>query len=95
MICEICKIDKPLKDFLRNQTHCYKCEYAKKIEKQKKHKEKKLCRICGEEIIFNEQAKKRQRTVFCSLECAETGHDILKNEYWVRKIKLKESYHGQ
>ena len=76
MICDSCKIDRLVTDFINNQKFCYRCEYRKKLvfHPEKKIEKKQFCRTCKKEIIHVENAKKRQRTVFCSLECAEDGH---------------------
>jgi hypothetical protein len=89
MICEKCKIDRGDKDFINNNKLCYRCEYQKKLKKTPKiqdiHKPM-FCRICKKQIDHKEDLKKRQRTVFCSLECAQKGQKELNNNYWTRKL---------
>jgi hypothetical protein len=88
MICVICQIDRLVRDFINNDSICYKCVYQKKIEKQsKKRTPKKIfCRICGKEIIHIENLKKNKRTVYCSYDCAEKGHRKKMNDYWCHKV---------
>jgi len=89
MICGNCKIDRLVTDFIKNQKYCYRCEYRKKLifHPEKKTPEKHICRSCKKEIVHVENAKKRQRTVFCSLECAQDGHKILTNNHWTRQLR--------
>lgn len=88
MICSNCNIDRSVTDFVKNQEFCYRCEYQKKLEKarQKRTRRVAFCRVCGNEVIHKENLKKRQRTVFCSCECAQKGHKELTKNYWCRKI---------
>jgi hypothetical protein len=89
MICGNCKIDRLVTDFIKNQKYCYRCEYQKKIaiSPVKQVKENQKCRYCNKEIIHIENLRKRQRTVFCSQECAENGHKNLTNNHWTRKLR--------
>lgn len=89
MICENCKKDRKETDFIKNQKFCYQCEFQKKTLNAPKKKTKKrcYCRICGQEFFNIENLKKRQRTVFCSWECAEIGHKQISSNYWTRKVK--------
>lgn len=89
MFCDNCKKDRLVTDFIKNQEFCYHCEYQKKIEKSKeKRTDKKVfCRVCDKEVIQDKNLKKRQRTVFCSLECAQQGHKELSSNYWTRQVK--------
>lgn len=95
MICDNCKVDRLVIDFIKNQKFCYHCEYRIKLQKTRKKRTPKpqLCRICNKEIIYKETLKKRQRTVFCSCECAEKGHKELTNNHWTRKVQ-KNSWHA-
>jgi hypothetical protein len=88
LICNICKCEKLITDFINSENICYKCIYREKLEKSTgKRTEKVLnCRACGNEIILKKNAKKRQRTVFCSYECAEKGHKHQLNNHWTRKV---------
>ena len=97
MICDNCKIDKLVRDFINNQKFCYKFEYQKKISKtpKKRTSTQKCCRMCKKKIIRLDGVKKRQRTVFCSLECAEKGHKEICNNYWTRKIRKEFSWHTE
>lgn len=89
MICDNCKVDRLVKDFLNNSNICFKCVYQQKIEKtaEKRTPIRFTCRICGNEFSHKENMKKRQRTVFCSCECAEKGHNELINNHWTRKLR--------
>lgn len=86
MICDNCKIDRLVTDFIKNQKYCYRCEYQKKLQKSSQIQMEKVldCRICGNEIVRIEGLKKRQRSVFCSKECAIKGHKKLSFEHWTR-----------
>ncbi len=89
MLCENCKIDRPDKDFVNNNKLCYRCEYQKKLKKTPKNQDIErpmFCRICTKQIAHKKDLKKRQRTVFCSLECAKKGQKELNNNYWTRKL---------
>jgi hypothetical protein len=90
MICCSCKKERKETDFINNQKFCYRCEYQKKLEKapEKQTDISKQCRICNKEIPQIKNLKKRQRSVFCSLECAQKGHKALSNNYWTRQVKL-------
>ena len=89
MICEQCNKELPEKDFLANQKICYRCVYRNKTKNVKKlaiHNAT-YCRICEKEIVLNEYCKVRQRTVFCSWECAEVGHKDQTMNHWTRKLR--------
>lgn len=92
MICCICKIDRVIKDFIKSESICYKCMYRLKIEKSRKKRTEKptLCRTCGIEVVVLKDVKKRQRTVFCSCECAEKGHREQLNNHWTRKVHVDD-----
>ena len=68
--------------------------YRKKIENivEKQTTKTQLCRICGKRIVHKKDAKKRQRTVFCSSECAEKGHKTQLTNHWTRKIRSESSH---
>lgn len=88
MICDSCKIDRLVTDYINNQKFCYHCEYRNKLRKMREKQEEKPipCRTCGKDVIQQKDLKKRQRTVFCSENCALAGHkEIIKN-YWCRKV---------
>ncbi len=89
MICNKCKIDKVEKDFINNQEFCYQCVYQIKLQKNTEKRIKKIpnCRICDKEIFHSINQIGRQRSVFCSPECAKKGHQKLIKEYWTRKIR--------
>lgn len=88
MICDSCKIDKLVNDFLNNCNICYKCVYQEKLRKAAKKRILKQCncKTCGKKIIHQKDLKKRQRTVFCSEMCAILGHKHSTKNYWCRKI---------
>ena len=87
MICDICLMDKNKKDFFKGNTSCYSCIYKKKIKEMNPKTLKNYCRICAKEVFFDKKAKKRQRNVFCSEECAQKGHKELLKNYWTRQVK--------
>lgn len=90
MICKECLKDRDNKDFIASQKVCYKCIYNKKINKNKNNKkETNKCRICGNNIIFDESIKQRHRTIFCSEQCAIAGHKHHCRNYWTRNLKSK------
>jgi hypothetical protein len=88
MICDNCKIDRLVTDFINKHKYCYRCEYQIKIQEIRKSKTSKpsLCRVCGNKVIYQKGLKKRQRTVFCSCECAQLGHKQLISNHWTRKV---------
>lgn len=89
MICDSCKIDKLDNDFINNKNICFRCVYREKIEKIKERRTRKqcYCRVCGTQVHHQQNLKKRQRTVFCSSECAKKGHKEATSNYWTRKIR--------
>ena len=100
MLCPECKKDLPLIDFIKGQELCYKCSYAFKTKKPECSAKKAilLCKTCGKELAFIENAKKRQRNIYCSKECAQIGHKSINNNYWTRKLredlKLNPQYYA-
>lgn len=96
MICDNCKVDKLVTDFINNQKFCYRCEYQKKLEKTPKKQTPKptFCRMCGKEVKHQENLKKRQRTVFCCEQCALSGHRELTKNYWCRKVSNHNCTNG-
>ena len=88
MICDSCQVERLVTDFINNQKICYKCMYKQKLKKsmEKRTKKKFKCRCCEKEFMQEESIKTRQRTVFCSCECAEKGHNKQVENYWTRKI---------
>lgn len=93
MICDNCKTERLITDFINNQKFCFRCEYQKKLEKipQKRTSKPIFCRVCGKRVIHQEDLKKRQRTVFCSLECAQIGHKTLTSNHWTRQVRNNPS----
>lgn len=89
MICDNCKIDKLVTDFINNQKYCYQCEYQRKLTNSPKIRTRRLnyCRVCGAEVVHQNNLKKRQRTVFCSQKCALLGHKELSNNHWTRQVR--------
>lgn len=83
MICSTCDKDRPSSDFFKQNGICYTCESRLKL--QNCSNKKILCRSCKKEITLDKSIKKRQRTVFCSLECAKKGHKEINKNYWTRK----------
>lgn len=88
MICDNCKTERLFSDFINNQKFCYHCEYMLKMLKKTDKRVRKpvYCRTCKGEIVFKESLKKRQRTVFCSEDCALEGHRLLSKNHWTRMI---------
>ena len=88
MICSNCNIDRLVSDFINNQEYCYRCVFKKKrIKSTETRTPKKLkCRHCEEEIPCKNEAGKRQRSIYCSNECARLGHEKQLNNHWTRKI---------
>lgn len=93
MICDICKVERLVNDFINNQKYCFRCVYQKKMEKPPENRTKSivLCRMCGKRVIRKKNIKKRQRTVFCSQECAQIGHKEMIDNHWTRKIRCNEN----
>jgi len=91
MICLKCNEPKTESDFIKNQEFCYKCEYRIKLKKIQSLEtpKKRICRFCSKEIIHKRNWKKRQRTIYCSQECAEEGHKKLIYSHWTRHIKTE------
>jgi len=87
MICDNCKIKRLVTDFINNQKFCYQCMYRIKLSKATENRMEKptLCRCCNKEVIQQENIKKRQRTVFCSQECALQGHKQQLKNHWTRQ----------
>lgn len=88
MICDSCKSERLVSDFINNQNICFRCIYHKKLEKSGIIRTDKplTCRMCGKQIPHKKNAKKRQKTVFCSYACAEKGHRELNNKYWTKQV---------
>lgn len=121
MLCDNCKIDRLVSDFINSKNICYKCMYRIKVEKSKENRtsESRYCKECGygKNICYRcvyrmkleacsekkkeksytcrtckcaftpaSDQKKRQRTVFCSEECAKKGHQNQLNNHWTRRI---------
>lgn len=91
MICDNCKMERIETDFIKNQKFCYKCEYHKKFENMPKRRipKPKFCRMCSKEVIQDKALKQKQRTVFCSEECAKEGHRQLTSNYWTKYIQAR------
>jgi hypothetical protein len=88
MICPECKLECLEKDFILKQMTCFRCTYRLKNKKNiiKKPEVINFCRMCKGKIIFDENARKRQRSIYCSEVCAEKGHIDKSNNYWTRKL---------
>jgi hypothetical protein len=93
MICDNCKKDKLVTDFIINQKYCFSCEYQEKLIKirEKRNAEQFCCRICEKTFVLVENAKKRQRTIFCSKECALKGHKEIKENHWTRIVRARKT----
>lgn len=96
MICDRCKLNKPDNDFINNQNICFRCVYNLKTQKttEKRTAEPMVCRVCNKEIVRKTNLKKRQRSVFCSDECAKQGQKELVRNHWTRKIRREDSWVG-
>lgn len=94
MICDNCKIERLVTDFINNQKFCYHCVYRIKLQKmtEKRTPKPSLCRTCGNQVIQLENQKKRQRSVFCSRDCAQKGHKEQLINHWSRKIQVNMKY---
>lgn len=92
-ICESCLTIRQDKDFLPNHKFCYQCVYKEKMKAcpKKAAKKKNYCRICAAEVVHIDNAKKRQRSAFCSPECYEKGMVQLRNNHWTRKLRENQS----
>jgi hypothetical protein len=89
MICPNCNRSCLAADFMKNQTVCYKCSYEmKKLGIEQKNEDLgHLCKVCGNKIILDKNAKKKQRSVYCSEDCALKGHKCVNSNYWTRKFR--------
>lgn len=92
MICDNCKEERKPNDFINKQKFCYRCVYREKVKNSPKiRKEKKFfCRMCKKEIVQIKDLRKRQRSVFCSVECAIAGHQEITKNYWTRTLRKGE-----
>jgi hypothetical protein len=90
MICDNCKVDRIESDFINNQKFCYRCEYRKRLEIKPKNRtvRPKTCRLCGSIIQNIDGLKKRQRTIYCSVECSEKGYQEMRKNHWTRKVQI-------
>jgi hypothetical protein len=88
MICISCEKDQNDKCFINSKNICYHCVYRKKREIVKENKIPKTltCRLCKKAIYRDNKIKKRQRTVFCSDECARIGQKEKCVSYWTRQV---------
>ena len=93
MHCNSCKTDRLVSDFINNDNICYRCVYWEKLTKntEKRIDKEVFCRTCKTLIITKKDLKKRQRTVFCSCECAAKGHKQQLDNHWTRKIYPRDS----
>lgn len=62
----------------------YRIKQQKNTENRKS--KKMICRICDREIVHIKNQIGRQRSVFCSEECAKKGHQQMIKDYWTRRI---------
>jgi hypothetical protein len=94
MICANCKTERKDTDFLNSHKFCYQCMYQEKLKNvvEKRNPNAKSCRSCGKFFSDKENLKKRQRTIFCSKECAEIGHRKQIHEHWTRKLRKEDSW---
>lgn len=90
MICDNCKIDRLVSDFIKNQKYCYRCEYQQRLLKTQNIKgvKKNFCRMCAKEIPRVKDLKKRQRTVYCSEKCSLEGHKDICSKFWTRQVRI-------
>lgn len=85
MICELCKLDLPARDFVNNQSKCYKCFYREKAKKSKK-RGSYTCRECRKQFSLFVTKGMKQRRVFCSEECAFIGHKKQITAHWTKVL---------
>jgi hypothetical protein len=92
MICGSCKIDRLVTDFMYNHKFCYGCVYREKLTKTtgKRTGNCPICRTCNKQFTIKKNQRTRQRTVFCSHECAEKGHKKQLKNHWTRKVRSKQ-----
>ena len=88
MLCEECKKDKEPKEFILRQRNCYKCIYKKKIKACKE--KKKICQECQKIIKFS-FSKNKQRSKYCSEECARIAQKRQNDNYWTKKLRKSTS----
>lgn len=86
MICDECQGDFDERDFIRNSKICYRCVYLNKTKNNKKKKSGYVCKNCNVKFSNNENIKGKQRTSYCSLECAQEGHKHQINNYWTKSL---------
>ena len=87
MICEVCLVVREERDFFKESKICYKCIYKQKLSIANEGKPRNYCKVCAKEVFFDKEAKKRQRNVFCSPECAKKGHKQLLKDHWTKQLK--------
>lgn len=94
MICDSCKLVRLVSDFINNQKFCFHCMYRIKLAKSMKNhiSKNQFCRICGVRVIQDINLKKRQRSIYCSLNCAKEGHKKQLNNHWTRTIRKDDSW---
>ncbi len=79
MICNDCKKDLPLSDFLLGKDCCYHCIYVKKSSLLCERQKKRSCVICKKELI-------KSKWRYCSDECSEIGTP---KKRWYQKINIE------
>jgi hypothetical protein len=78
MLCITCQNECPDKDFILNQTDCFRCVYKKKCGNNKKGN-LKSCKICKGPLGTN------LKQIYCCPECASKGYDQVRQERWGMK----------
>jgi hypothetical protein len=73
--CRKCGRECEESDFVNESNDCYKCIYKEKVKNSILDKKTKVCRICNEKCGKN-------RSVYCSDECAKTGEREQKAQHW-------------
>ena len=81
MICQICKLDRSVKDFLGKEI-CYKCVWNQKNTKVTELIPEKLCKIC-------EKPLSSVKWKYCGQECADKGKNKSRWHHHVRCEKIR------
>ena len=85
--CSQCELNLDERFFIKDQTACFRCVYREKIKTEKSRRHK--CRECDKVFFCKKELKKKQRTVYCSEICAESGYKKQRNSHWTKKLKRK------
>lgn len=78
MFCPECSNYLDEKDFMPNQTICYKCMYKRKVGEGIELRKIKRCKIC--DVILTNSKK----FSYCSEDCARKGDLIVRRLRWAQ-----------